>query len=164
MKWDILKPQGRGNAVVDNSFIGEFHHSLDAKGRLIVPASFRDGLGSSFRVGISLDPCLTVYSNEGWEEFYARLSALPGNRQETRRVIRFFTSGTVRVELDRQGRILLPQEIRDKAGIKKDVVFLGFGSKAEIWDEATYEAYQNDNSREAISDIASKLQDEGFSI
>lgn len=151
-------------AQVNRGFTGEYHHSLDAKGRLIVPARFRDLLGSTFRIGVSLDNCLTVYSDEGWESFYEKLSALPQNRPDTRKLVRYFTSGTFDVEVDRQGRILLPQKAREKVGIDKDVVWIGCGTKAEIWSEEAYGDYMNEDSREEISAIAANLLDEHFVI
>ncbi|MDD6690488.1 MAG: division/cell wall cluster transcriptional repressor MraZ [Lachnospiraceae bacterium] len=143
---------------------GEYHHSLDTKGRLIVPARFRDVLGSTFRIGVSLDNCLTVYTDAGWDAFYEKLMALPQNRPDARKLVRYFTAGTFDVELDRQGRILLPQKAREKASIDKDVVFIGYGDKAEIWSEEVYDEYMSTDSREEAGRIASSLQDENFMI
>jgi len=143
-------------------FTGEYHYALDAKGRLIVPARFRDILGSQFKVGVSLDPCLTVYSNEGWDAFYAKLRELPSNSQDMRRVVRYFTAGTFDVEVDKQGRILLPQQLRRLGNIDKDVVFAGVGDKAELWDEGEYMKTQAIEAREDINAIAENLLSSGF--
>ncbi|MBQ9612380.1 MAG: division/cell wall cluster transcriptional repressor MraZ [Lachnospiraceae bacterium] len=143
-------------------FTGEYHHALDTKGRLIVPARFRDILGSQFKIGVSLDPCLTIYSNEGWENFYEGLQSLPANSQKMRRVVRYFTAGTFDVELDKQGRILLPQQLRQLGKIDKNVVFAGFGSRAELWGEEEYMKTQAAEAREDINAIAEELLESGF--
>ena len=161
---EIPRRSGKACAAVDRSLTGEYHHSLDTKGRLIVPARFRDVLGSTFRIGVSLDNCLTVYTDAGWDAFYEKLMALPQNRPDARKLVRYFTAGTFDVELDRQGRILLPQKAREKASIDKDVVFIGYGDKAEIWSEEVYDEYMSTDSREEAGRIASSLQDENFMI
>lgn len=145
-------------------FSGEYRHSLDAKSRLIVPARFRDILGSSFKIGPSFDPCLALYTNEGFEEFYGKLKSLPQNDPGVRKLVRYFMSGTYDVELDKQGRVLLPQELRTKAGIDKNVVFIGNGDKAELWDETAYERYLKEESADDISRIAAELLDKGYTI
>ena len=143
-------------------FVGEFNHSIDAKGRVIVPARFRDILGSRFKIGVSLDPCLTIYSNESWESFYEGLESLPANSEKMRSVVRYFTAGTFEVELDGQGRILLPQQLRTLGKIEKNVVFAGFGSKAELWSEEEYLKTQAAMAREDINAIAEELLQSGF--
>ncbi len=143
---------------------GQYHHSLDAKGRLIVPAKFRDILGSQFKIGVSLDDCLTVYSKEGFEAFYQKLNALPSNQEKVRHLVRFFMGNTYDVELDKQGRILLPQQLRDKGHILKDVVFVGKGVNAELWSEEAFTAATEMDSREEMSAIAAELLEDGFGI
>lgn len=145
-------------------FSGEYRHSLDAKSRLIVPARFRDILGSAFKIGPSFDPCLALYTNEGFDEFYGKLRSLPQNDPDVRKLVRYFMSGTYDVELDKQGRVLLPKELLAKANISKNVVFLGNGDKAELWDEAAYDRYMNGESAEDISSIASNLLAKGYAI
>lgn len=144
-------------------FSGQYYHSIDSKGRLIIPAKFRDILGSQFKIGVSLDPCLYLYSNEGFAAFYEKLQAIPANKAGARKLIRYFMSGTFDVELDKQGRILVPQQLR-KNGMNGDVVFLGNGSHAELWTAADYEKEMGTDSREEISKIADDLFAEGFMI
>ena len=121
------------------TFSGEYHHSLDTKGRLIVPAKFREILGSRFWIGKGFDQCLQIYDEEDWEAFSNSLKALPKNSDKARKLVRYFMSGTVEVEIDKQGRILLPQVLRDRAGLDKDITLLGVGDHIEIWDTNTYE-------------------------
>lgn len=101
------------------TFSGEYHHSLDTKGRLIVPAKFREILGSRFWIGKGFDQCLQIYDEEDWEAFSNSLKALPKNSDKARKLVRYFMSGTVEVEIDKQGRILLPAQLREIAGIDK---------------------------------------------
>lgn len=145
-------------------FTGEYRHSLDSKGRLIVPSKFRDKLGSRFMIGRGYDACLLIYDMEDWEAFSARLAALPGNSVKARKVVRYFMSGTMEVEIDKQGRILLPQQLRDMAGITKDVVFAGGGARAELWDAATYDQAMAADTAEAIGEIAEDLLGSGYSV
>ena len=117
------------------TFSGEYHHSLDTKGRLIVPAKFREILGSRFWIGKGFDQCLQIYDEEDWEAFSNSLKALPKNSDKARKLVRYFMSGTVEVEIDKQGRILLPAQLREIAGIDKNVVFVGMGTRGELWSE-----------------------------
>ena len=145
-------------------FTGEYHHALDSKGRLIVPARFRDILGSQFKIGVSLDNCLSVYSNEGFEAFYEKLSSLPANSPKHRKLVRYFMSGTFDVELDAQGRILLPQKLRQAAGIEKNVVFIGTGSKAELWSEEKYNEYMAEEEIGDMNEIAEEMLGQGLAF
>ena len=146
------------------NFSGEYHHSLDSKGRLIIPSRFRDLLGGKFMIGKGLDECLVIYDMDDWEAFSEKLKALPYNSAKNRALVRYFQSGTMEVEIDRQGRILLPQQLRDKAGIKKDVVFVGNGSRAELWSEEAYSGYTQEFTEESISGIAEELLGTGWQI
>lgn len=119
-------------------FKGEYNHSVDAKGRVIIPQKFREQLGDSFCITRGLDGNLLIYSNSAWEQVYEKLSTLPLINKESRAFSRYLTSGCTDVEVDKQGRILIPQNLRDHAGIDKDVVILGNGDKVEIWDKALY--------------------------
>lgn len=145
-------------------FTGEYRHSLDSKGRLIVPSKFRDKLGSRFMIGRGYDACLVIYDMEDWEAFSARLAALPGNSEKARHLVRYFMSGTMEVEIDKQGRILLPQQMRDIAGITKDVVFAGSGARAELWDAAAYDEMMAEATAASIGDIAEDLLGSGYSV
>ena len=105
-------------------FMGTYDHSIDAKGRVIVPAKFREELGDSFVVTLGLDGCLFVYPQEDWEDFVKQLRELPGSK-EARKLQRYFMAGAASCELDKQGRTLIPANLREKAGLEKDIVFVG---------------------------------------
>ena len=111
--------------------IGQYQHNIDAKNRVIVPAKFREDLGERFYVTKGLDGCLFVLSEEGWKRLQDKIVAMPMSK--ARQLQRFFFSGAAEVEPDKQGRILIPQPLRDYASIEKDVTFIGTGDRAEIW-------------------------------
>jgi MraZ protein len=142
-------------------FMGEYGHSLDTKGRLIIPSKFREALGDKFVITRSLDPCLCVYDMPAWERFVQKLSGLPYNTRKQRELVRFFMSSATEVEPDKQGRILLPQKLRTHAHIEKNVVLLGVGARIEIWDPETYE---NDGISDDMNEIAEELLGNGFEI
>ena len=140
-------------------FLGEYNHSIDAKGRLIVPAKFREELGENFIVTKGLDGCLYIYPNDEWKEFESKLSALPMGKSDTRKMVRFFLAAAMQVELDKQGRILIQGNHREYAGLEKDVVFAGVGKKIEIWSKdkwnetATFEYEDMDDVAERMADL-----------
>lgn len=117
--------------------LGTYRHSVDAKGRLFVPAKLKDALGEAFYVTISVDPCLTIYTSEKLQKLLDRVDEMP--MMQARRLRGLFAN-VVRCEPDKQGRFLLPAELRQRAGISQDVTIIGQGSYAEIWDTKTYEA------------------------
>ena len=108
-------------------FMGEYNHTIDAKGRLIIPAKFREVLGDEFVVTKGMDGCLFVFDNSEWQVFAEKLRSLPMIDKEVRQFTRFFLAGAASVEVDKQGRILLPSVLRDFAGITKDTVLIGVG-------------------------------------
>ena len=114
-------------------FKGRFNHSVDAKGRVILPAKFREKLGGEFVMTLGLDGCLFVYPNEQWDVFAEQLSNLPAT-EEGRDFQRYFYENAVDAEIDKQGRVLIPQELRNAAGLTKDIVFIGMNNRIEIWD------------------------------
>jgi len=122
-------------------FIGEYHHVIDDKGRLIMPARFREELGERFIVTRGLDNCLFVYPLSGWQEMEQKLKALPFTRADVRAFVRFFFSGATECELDRQGRILVPANLREYARLEKDVVIAGVSSRVEIWSRELWDEY-----------------------
>ncbi len=142
-------------------FMGEYNHSLDAKGRLIIPVKFRESLGEKFVVTRSLDACLCIYDMEAWEAFAKKLTELPYNAKEQRELVRFFLSGAAEVELDKQGRILVPNNLRAAAGIEKDVVLVGVGGRIEIWSSKAWEETQTSDE---VNRIAEKMLGNGFTI
>ena len=120
-------------------FMGEYNHTIDAKGRLIIPAKFREVLGDEFVVTKGMDGCLFVFDNSEWQAFAEKLRSLPMIDKEVRQFTRFFLAGAASVEVDKQGRILLPSVLRDFAGITKDTVLIGVGSRIEIWSKDRWE-------------------------
>lgn len=139
-------------------FIGEYQHSIDPKGRLFIPARFREGLGSSFILTKGLDRCLFVYSHQEWAVMEQRLKSLPFTRADARAFARLFFSGAVECEVDKQGRILVPAGLREYAKLEKEVMILGVSTRVEIWSRAGWDHY---NAEAAVSyeEIAEKLVD-----
>lgn len=127
-------------------FYGEYQHTVDAKGRMIIPSKFRDELGEKFILTKGLDNCLFGYSIQEWSNLEAKLKTLPFTDKDVRAFIRFFFAGATECEIDKQGRILMPQNLRDHAGIDKDVFVIGVSSRMEIWDKTKWEAYNSDDS------------------
>lgn len=138
-------------------FMGEFNHTIDAKGRTFVPAKMRDDLGESFVVTQGLDGCLVGYPQEEWKVFEEKITSLPLSNKAARTTTRFFLSGASTCEVDKQGRILLPAKLRAYAGLEKDIVFIGTGNKIEIWDKAKWDAAceECDNMEEVIENMES---------
>ena len=110
-------------------FMSEYNHTVDTKGRLIVPSKFREQLGDEFVVTKGMDGCLFMYANDDWSAFEQKLTSLPLINKEARKCARFFLAGAAQVEVDKQGRILLPANLRQFAGLEKDVVLVGVGSR-----------------------------------
>ncbi len=146
---------------MSTAFRGEYSHSIDAKGRLIIPAKFRELLGDSFVVTRGFDGCLFVFAQEGWDEFEAKLRALPMDKPEVRTLTRFFIAGAVDCETDKQGRILLPANLIAHAKIEKDAVVAGVGNRVEIWSKSEWESA---SSFDDINGIAAKMSEYGLSI
>ncbi|WP_063566993.1 division/cell wall cluster transcriptional repressor MraZ [Paenibacillus sp. O199] len=144
-------------------FMGEFQHSIDDKGRVIIPAKFRESLGPSFVVTRGLDQCLFVYPMEEWGVMEQKLKALPLMKSDARAFTRFFFSGATECELDKQGRVNLPGSLREYAKLDKDCVVLGVSNRVEIWSKGIWESYFN-QSEEAFNDIAEKLVDFNFDL
>ncbi|MCR4843171.1 MAG: division/cell wall cluster transcriptional repressor MraZ [Eubacterium sp.] len=143
-------------------FMGEFNHTIDDKGRLIVPVKFREQLGKEFVVTKGMDGCLFVYPKKAWEEFEEKLAALPITvDKDARKFVRFFLSGAAAVELDKQGRILLPSTLRAHAGLKKDVVFTGVLDRVEIWSAENWNSY---GDYEDMDEVASRMREYGFNL
>lgn len=139
-------------------FIGEYQHTLDSKGRLFIPARFREGLGERFIMTKGLDRCLFAYSPEEWQILEEKLKKLPFARADARAFARLFFSGAAEVEVDRQGRVLIPANLRAYAGLEKDVVILGVSSRVEIWAREEWERYSAAAS-ENYEAIAEKIVD-----
>ena len=142
-------------------FMGEYNHTIDAKGRLIVPSKFREALGDTFVVTKGLDGCLFVYDNEEWQAFEEKLRSLPITNKEARQFARFFLAGAAEVEVDKQGRILVPNILREFAQISKDVVLIGVASRIEIWSKERFERMA---SFEDMDEIAEHMAQLGLGI
>jgi MraZ protein len=138
------------------SFTGEFRHSIDAKGRLIVPSRMRDELVGDKAVLVTyLDGCIAMFSEEGFERFQQQLMGLERSREESRALIRTMGSGTHEDEVDKQGRITVPAKLRNYAGIEKDVVILGAFDHAELWNPESWAAKQLDE--QGLNERAAEL-------
>lgn len=135
--------------------IGEYQHNIDPKGRVIVPSRFREDLGEHFYVTKGLDGCLFVLSAEGWKSLQEKVSAMPVSK--ARGLQRFFFSGAVDAEPDKQGRILIPQNLRAYASLEKDVTFIGASSRAEIWNTANWNAFNSSLTQETIAQAMDEL-------
>ena len=135
--------------------IGEYNPSIDLKGRLHFPARLREDLGDKFIVTKGLDNCLFVYSLSEWAELEAKIKALPMSRSRT--LQRFFFAGAVEVEPDKQGRILIPQPLRDYASIEKDVTFIGTGDRAEIWSTECWTQFNDNLTEDSIAEAMDAL-------
>lgn len=142
-------------------FLGEYQHSLDPKGRIIVPAKFREELGFKFIATKGLDNCIFLYPSEEWQVLEAKLRSLPFTRADVRSFARFFFSGASELEMDKQGRIVVPANLRDYAGINKDLTVIGVGSRVEIWSSESWEQY-NQSAESSFEMIAENLV--GFGI
>ena len=140
------------------TFTGENEHTLDTKGRLIVPAKLREDLGESFMITMGFDGCLCAYPNDEWELFVAKLRSLPELRKEARTTLRHFVARAARCELDKQGRILIPAKLREFAALEKEIVFVGALSKVEIWSKERWD----ENDILDMQDIADQLSDLGI--
>lgn len=136
-------------------FIGEYNHTIDTKGRVIMPVKFREKLGESFVVSKGLDNCLQVMDAEEWAAFSEKLRKLPFVDPDARNFSRFLFAGATEVEVDKQGRILIPQNLRDYAVIQKDVVLVGVASRVEIWSKEKWDAT---NELVDINEIAKHMQ------
>ena len=135
--------------------IGEYEHSLDAKGRLIMPAKFREDLGEKFIITKGLDGCLFVFSSTEWTKFEEKLATLPISNKDARAFTRFFFAGAMDCELDKQGRFLISSNLRECAGLTKDVKIIGMNSRVEIWSK---EKWTECDENISADDIAEKME------
>ncbi len=141
-------------------FIGEYQNSIDDKGRVIIPAKFREELGFRFILTKGLDRCLVIYSMEEWERFMQKLATLPKASKDARAFIRFLTGAAVECELDKQGRLVIPQALRAYAQIEKDLITTGNMDNVEIWSREVLEQYRTDNLCD--DEIAAKMAELGI--
>ena len=142
---------------------GEFNHSIDSKGRLIIPSKLRDSLGEHFVITKGMDGCLFLYPENEWEAFEEKLRTLPLTNKKARDFKRFFLGSAVEGEIDKQGRVLLSTSLRTYADLEKEVVLAGVLDKVEIWSKEAWDARTTD-IEENIEDIASDMEELGLSI
>ena len=126
--------------------IGEYEHSLDVKGRLILPAKIREDMGDKFIVTKGLDGCLFGFSQNEWTNFEEKLKTLPLTNKNARDFVRFFLSGATECEIDKQGRFLIARNLREYANLEKDAIIIGVGTRIEIWNREKWKSYNSDEN------------------
>ena len=132
--------------------IGEYEHSMDAKGRLIMPAKLRENKKEKFIVTKGLDGCLFAFSIQEWTNFEQKLRTLPISNKDARAFSRFFFAGAIDCEIDKQGRFLISSNLREFAGLEKDVVIVGMDSRIEIWSKEKWQKCDEDISADEIAE------------
>ncbi len=142
-------------------FMGEFHHTIDAKGRIIVPSKFRQGMGESFVITRGMDGCLFGYPKDQWTKLEAQLDKLPLTKKDARAFTRFFYSAATEVEFDKQGRINLSAPLIKFSKLEKNCVIVGVSDRIEIWDEENWNKF-NEEAEENFEDISEKMTDFDF--
>ena len=144
-------------------FIGEYHHTIDEKGRVIIPSKFRESLGKYFIITRGIENCLFVYPIDSWNKICDKLNSLPFTKKDARQFVRFFMSGATEVELDKQGRVNVTQPLIGYANLKKDCVIIGTGERLEIWSQEDWNCFF-DSTKDNMSDIAENLFNESVNI
>lgn len=139
-------------------FMGEYQHSIDDKGRLTIPAKFRDGLGTSFVITRGLDKCLFIYPKSEWNVIEEKLKNLPFTKADARAFTRFFFSGATECEWDKQGRVNIPANLREHAQLNKECVVIGVSNRVEVWSKELWEQYFAE-AADSFGEIAEKLVD-----
>ena len=141
--------------------IGEYEHSLDVKGRLILPAKIREDMGDKFIVTKGLDGCLFGFSQNEWTNFEEKLKTLPLTNKNARDFVRFFLSGATECEIDKQGRFLIAGNLREYANLEKDAIIIGVGTRIEIWNREKWKSYNSDENISA-DEIAENMTMSGI--
>ena len=144
-------------------FIGEYHHTIDEKGRIIIPSKFRSELGDNFIVTRGIEKCLFVYPMDNWNKICGKLNAIPFTKKDARVFNRFFMSGATNVELDKQGRINISAPLINYANLIKECVVIGTGDRLEIWSQDDWNSFFNSN-KDNMSDIAENLFNESVNL
>ncbi|TCO79315.1 division/cell wall cluster transcriptional repressor MraZ [Marinisporobacter balticus] len=142
-------------------FIGEYFHTIDAKGRVIIPSKFREALGEKFIITKGLDHCLFVYPQDEWKSIEKKLRELPLTSKDARAFVRFFFSGATECELDKQGRIIIPPNLRIHGKMDKEIVSIGVSTRVEIWSGEQWQIY-NKTADLSYDDIAEKMVELGI--
>ena len=139
--------------------MGEYSHSIDQKGRIIVPSKFRELLGDHFVISKGLDGCLWIFPEKEWDDFSGKLHSLQLFNEEARKITRYFMAGAAPSEADKQGRVIIPQNLRVHAELKKEVVLIGVSNRIEVWDK---EKWEENSTFEDMELLASHLGECGF--
>lgn len=139
-------------------FMGEYHHNIDDKARLVLPSKFRDELGETFIITRGLEGCLFVYSKTEWNNIVTKLKQLPFTKKDARAFLRFFLSGAIECTTDKQGRIAIPNPLTSYANLTKECVVIGVNDRLEIWSSDAFDSFFKSNEN-SISDIAESLFD-----
>ena len=142
-------------------FIGEYTYSIDEKKRLAIPVKFRRALGKKAVVTRGIDNCLVIYPMAEWKKLAEKLQGLPSTRVDARGFARIMLSGAVDVELDKMGRILIPDYLKEYASLKKNVAVLGLSNRIEVWDEKVWKAYKKRTEKE-VGNMAERLNELGL--
>lgn len=139
-------------------FIGEYQHAMDNKNRIIVPSKFRDELGDTFVLTKGLDGCLYIYTINEWKNLEAKLGKLPLTNRDARAFVRFFFSGANEINVDKQGRALIPQNLLEYASITKEIISIGVSTRVEIWSKEKWKEYnESDINMDEIAEKMSEL-------
>jgi len=138
--------------------IGEYHHNIDDKGRLIIPSKFREEIGSSFVVTRGLDGCLFIFSMINWDKMVEKLKVLPFTKKDARTFMRFFLSGATVCEFDKQGRINISSSLLEYSEIKKECAIIGVNDRLEIWSLEKFKKMMEENSS-SLADVSENLFD-----
>ena len=136
--------------------MGEFHHNIDEKRRIIMPSKLREELGNTIIITRGLEECLFIYSKEEWSQIVTKLKTLPFTKKDARSFTRVFLSGATETEFDKQGRIKLPLPLTEYATLLKECVIIGVNDRVEIWSKDNWNAFMN-KSKEELSDLADHL-------
>lgn len=144
-------------------FMGEYHHTIDDKGRLIIPAKFREELGDEFVITRGIENCIYAYSKSSWQKIVERLETLPFTKKDARQFVRFFLSGATVVEFDKQGRTNITSLLIHYANIQKECVIIGVGDRLEVWAKEGWNEFF-ETAQNSMSDIAENLFDGSLNV
>ena len=137
--------------------MGEFEHTLDTKGRISMPAKLRKDMGDAFILTKGLDGCLFAFSSEEWLNFETKLKSLPLSDKNARNFVRFFLAGATECEIDKQGRFLIPGNLRQAANLEKEAIIIGVGTRLEIWNKSTWKSKDEEISADEIAENMTML-------
>ena len=137
--------------------IGEYEHTIDAKGRLSMPSKLRRDMGEAFIVTKGLDGCLFAFSQDEWKNFETKLKSLPLSDKNARNFVRFFLAGATECEIDKQGRFLIPSNLREAGKLEKEAVIIGVGTRLEIWNKDIWNSKDEEISADEIAENMTML-------